>query len=197
MRMGERWPATATLALTATALAGLAAAVGTGRASGVDRPWSRRWAGRTRSTERLVALAEPRALTAETAVLALWPGLSTRERASIAAAPGLAGLAGHLLKLALPRGRPGLARLGANGRASFPSTHTAGIAALACASADVARRHGAGWWATAVAGAIALAVGTERIHTRAHWPTDVIAGGLLGVTAASAGRLLVGLPRRS
>lgn len=32
---------------------------------------------------------------------------------------------------------------------------------------------------------------------RAHWPSDVIAGGLLGLTAASAGRLLVGLPRRS
>jgi undecaprenyl-diphosphatase len=196
MRVCKLWPSTVMAALSAAAFVGLSVAVARQLTSGLDRRWSGRWGGAKRSTEWLAALAEPRALSAETAALALWPDLSPRDRALIAVAPALAGLAGHLLKGALPRRRPGLAGLGTNGRESFPSTHTAGMCALAVAGAYVAHRYGARWSAIGLAVGVTLATGAQRIYVRAHWPTDVIGGGLLGLAAASASRLVIGLPAR-
>jgi membrane-associated phospholipid phosphatase len=184
--MSRSWPSGALAAGSWMALAGLSAAIARGRTRAVDHRWSRRLSGRRRDGERVVLLAKPKSVALEAAALALWPGLRPRQRAVIGLAPLLAGLAGHLLKQWVPRRRPGLAGLGANGCESFPSTHTAGLGALALAAAQTARARGASHWASGLAGAVILAVAADRIHTRAHWPSDVLAGAVLGLASASA-----------
>jgi membrane-associated phospholipid phosphatase len=57
---------------------------------------------------------------------------------------------------------------------SFPSTHTAMAAAFT--TAVLARHRG---WGLALM-PIAVLVAYSRVRTRAHWPTDVAAGGLCG-----------------
>ena len=60
---------------------------------------------------------------------------------------------------------------------SFPSGHTAGAVAVACAVArEYPRARG---WAYAAAGAIALL----QIPRRAHFPTDILAGAAIGALA--------------
>jgi undecaprenyl-diphosphatase len=183
------WLAGAGLAICSVALAGLSVGIARGRTKKLDRRWSRSWSGRQRAPERAIVVAQPSAVAVEAAVLALLPGLDLRERGSLLAAPLLAGLLGHLLKRSLPRSRPTRARFSAHGDESFPSTHTAGMAALASTAAFVARRHGAGRWVRAAAGLAVAAVAIERIHTRAHWPMDVVAGALLGLGAENLTRL--------
>jgi membrane-associated phospholipid phosphatase len=69
---------------------------------------------------------------------------------------------------------------------SFPSGHTAAAFAFAGAVAPV--------WPTAGAacGVSASLVAAERVHSGAHYPSDVAAGGLIGLTAAA---LVRGTPR--
>ncbi|GAA2514888.1 phosphatase PAP2 family protein [Streptomyces gobitricini] len=69
------------------------------------------------------------------------------------------------------------------GRYSFPSSHAASAAAAAVAFAAV--RPGTRWAGAPVAAAMCL----SRLVMGAHYPTDVVAGALLGaVTAAVGGR---------
>lgn len=84
----------------------------------------------------------------------------------------------------MPRRRPGWAAFADNGRQSFPSTHAAHAAALAFSAARVARQHGAGAWADALAASTVAVMAFERLRARAHWPTDVVAGALLGLASA-------------
>jgi membrane-associated phospholipid phosphatase len=63
---------------------------------------------------------------------------------------------------------------------SFPSAHTAIGAAFT--TAVMARQPGWGLGLTP----IAVAVAYSRIRTRAHWPTDVAAGALWGVSIGAA-----------
>ncbi|MFF4343057.1 phosphatase PAP2 family protein [Kitasatospora sp. NPDC001540] len=65
------------------------------------------------------------------------------------------------------------------GSSSFPSGHAAAAAAFAAATL----RHSLPWGAAA--SAAALTVATARVHTGAHYPSDVAAGGALGVAAAA------------
>jgi membrane-associated phospholipid phosphatase len=105
----------------------------------------------------------------------------------------------NLIKVAVGRERPNVARLVAASGFSFPSGHTAGSAAAYAAIALVAGRHRtrrikavlAG-----IAGGVTVAVATSRVLLGAHWLTDVIAGGALGwacfalCSIAFGGRLL-------
>lgn len=92
----------------------------------------------------------------------------------------LTALTASVAKLAIRRPRPGFARpvapWGRLGAAGFPSTHSA------CAFAI------AGWLRTSRHSrrlhAAALLIGWSRVRCRAHHPTDVVAGGVLGYGVA-------------
>jgi undecaprenyl-diphosphatase len=68
---------------------------------------------------------------------------------------------------------------------SFPSGHTASAAAFATGVALESPLAGA-----AIA-PLAAAVGYSRLHTGAHWFSDVAGGAVLGIAVAGLGRLLV------
>ncbi|OKK15993.1 phosphatidic acid phosphatase [Streptomyces sp. CB00455] len=72
---------------------------------------------------------------------------------------------------------------------SFPSGHTAAAVAFTTAVAPA--------WpvAAAVCAVPALLVGIERIHSGAHYPSDVAAGAAVGLTAAALVRASPRLPR--
>lgn len=93
----------------------------------------------------------------------------------------LTALTSSLGKLVIRRPRPGSASRvvpwGRLGAAGFPSTHSA--CAFAIASWLRASRHGR--WLHAVA----VFIGCSRVRCRAHRPTDVVAGAILGYGLAS------------
>jgi undecaprenyl-diphosphatase len=140
-------------------------------------------------------VALPRNIFIETIALALFAPLDQRERASIVAAPLLAAVVGHALKLSVPRDRPGPARFSPQGNESFPSTHAALATALALAVAQVGRQRGLGLWTRGAAVAIAATIGVARLRASAHWPSDVIAGWLIGIASAQAAQLLTAAGR--
>jgi membrane-associated phospholipid phosphatase len=92
----------------------------------------------------------------------------------------------NLVKVAVGRTRPNVARLVQASGFSFPSGHTASSAAVYAAIALLAGG----------AGGITVAVGASRVLLGAHWLTDVIAGAALGwacfalSSIAFGGRLL-------
>ena len=86
-----------------------------------------------------------------------------------------------ILKYAIGRARPGDG-VGAyelrpfSGNDSFPSGHT--TEAFAVASVLSARADG--WFVPVLSYTLASCVGYARLNDRAHWASDVIAGGLVG-----------------
>ncbi|WP_353938272.1 phosphatase PAP2 family protein [Streptomyces ficellus] len=62
---------------------------------------------------------------------------------------------------------------------SFPSGHTAAAVAFTAAVAPV-------WpWAGGACGVVAAMVAAQRVHSGAHYPSDVAAGALIGLAAAA------------
>ena len=105
----------------------------------------------------------------------------------------------NLIKVAVGRERPNVARLVEASGFSFPSGHTAASAAVYAAIAlVVGRRRDRRTKAVVagVAGGIPVAVAMSRVLLGAHWLTDVIAGAALGwacfalCSIAYGGRLL-------
>lgn len=112
---------------------------------------------------------------------------------------GLPGLASNLLKRAIGRGRPGMfddARLfGLRSffndwtYQSFPSGHATTAFALAFVIGFLADR----WFPFALL--FALAIGVSRVAIGAHYPSDVVAGAVVGTLVAYLVRYLFSLRR--
>jgi undecaprenyl-diphosphatase len=105
----------------------------------------------------------------------------------------------NVIKVAVGRERPNVARLVSASGFSFPSGHTAASAAMYAAIALVLGRRRSRRTRSilaGVAGGIAIAVAMSRVLLGAHWLTDVIAGLALGwacfalCSIAFGGRLL-------
>lgn len=122
---------------------------------------------------------------------ASWEDVET-DLVVLAQAANVATWTTSVLKLAVRRPRPtNFVRaeqpLGFDHQLSFPSGHTASTSSLAFAYASTFwRRHPASPWRYVVgAGAIILTVvtATGRVRGGWHFPTDVAAGGIIGVTS--------------
>lgn len=130
------------------------------------------------------------------ALLATRPG-GTRRAATVGIiAVALASVSAQLIKRLVPRRRPAADHLPARQALvvtpaswAFPSSHAATAAAFTTAVACESPATGL------IAAPLALAVAYSRLRTRAHWPSDVAAGTLWGITVAVAAHRL--LPRRS
>jgi undecaprenyl-diphosphatase len=126
------------------------------------------------------------------AAAALWH-LSRRERSSAALWLGLGASTFALqagLKRVAGRERPRRWRRGIEETGySFPSGHALASATLYPLLARSLTRRRAGWSTVArgLGAGIAAAVGLGRVYLGLHWPSDVVAGWLLG-----AGQLALG-----
>lgn len=95
-----------------------------------------------------------------------------------------AGVLTDILKALFARPRPNLyPYIGEFSNYSFPSGHASNTMALLLGVGLLSRNRAF----TAVCVVIALAVGTTRVMLDVHWPTDVIAGWLLGAGVALVG----------
>jgi membrane-associated phospholipid phosphatase len=126
------------------------------------------------------------------AVLAIRRGRARRAARDGVVAVGVASASSHLIGWWLPRQRPAADHLPAYQAliqkptsSSFPSAHAATAAAFTTA---IARESPA---AGLVVAPVAVAVAHSRLRTRAHWPSDVIAGALWGIAVGEATRRLL------
>jgi len=135
------------------------------------------------------------------ALLAL---LSWRRCHAVAVAVIVATLSRPLLEFVLKalvgRSRPDLAQM-VNGRGpSFPSGHVmAAVALWGLLPVVVAlfTRSRVLWWASVVfSGALILAIAASRVYLGVHWPSDVIAGLLLGAFFLLGIEAVLGLAHR-
>lgn len=135
------------------------------------------------------------------AVVALWL-IVARKRRDLAAWLVVAELGcltlNYFLKHAFVRERPDLwERVGWYGWASYPSGHTmASVAVLGTIALMLA--HERGWlWPLAVVGMIAGLNAYGRIWHGVHWPSDVLAGAVVGLIWLLATAIAFdGLPKR-
>jgi membrane-associated phospholipid phosphatase len=68
-----------------------------------------------------------------------------------------------------------------DGMGCFPSGHTAASFAIATVFAERYRRHG---WAARLAYGLAGVIGASRVNARAHFPSDVFFGGVVGYSVS-------------
>lgn len=147
---------------------------------------------RTGIARALTHLGDGRSWTAlGLACLASRTPLGTHLGLRIAAATLGATAVSQALKRSLSRARPdasiaGFEPLAVNpDRFSFPSGHTAAAVSVAVAFAGEPAGLGP------LALLLAVGIGLSRVYLGAHYPLDVAAGGVLGVFAGLASRLLV------
>jgi membrane-associated phospholipid phosphatase len=128
------------------------------------------------------------------AALAARPGRARRAARTGVVAVAMASASSHLIGRWLPRQRPAADHLPAYQAlvhkptsSSFPSSHAATAAAFTTSIACESPAAGL------VIAPVAMAVAYSRLRTRAHWPSDVAAGALWGITVGVATRRLLRL----
>jgi undecaprenyl-diphosphatase len=157
--------------------------------------------GTTRFAARLTALGNGTPLLAVLGALGVLARAllsSWRPLAVAATAVAVGGTASNALKAWADRPRPPRSGwlIAQAGGASFPSGHTttatAGYLGLATAVAAVTHRRRTRVTVGVLGAAMAVGVGWTRVQLGVHWPSDVLAGWILGaatvatVTAAAA-----------
>lgn len=86
------------------------------------------------------------------------------------------------LKFAFPRDRPELFEArGQHAFPAFPSGHAIAVAAVLATVAWLIHRTGHGTWGYWVVGAFFILNSYSRVYLSVHWPTDVLAGAIVGV----------------
>ena len=131
-----------------------------------------------------------RLLTVAVAAVLLW---LRRRRQTLWAltACGLGWVLEVTVKAAIGRSRPHWPHpLATATDGSFPSGHTMAATTACVTLVWLLRLHGVrgGWWSSVVAlGAVSvLGVGFTRLYVGVHWPSDVLAGWLLGAAVVTA-----------
>jgi membrane-associated phospholipid phosphatase len=128
---------------------------------------------------------KPRNLAAVLVLVAAVVSLRRRSWRPAAYAALLAGVAGgltFLTKLALERSDPHHEMTAVGG--SYPSGHMVSVLVCLGGSLLVARRC-SHWWEWLVVGLLTLAMGLSLLFQAAHWLTDVVGGGLLGIVVVA------------
>ena len=122
-------------------------------------------------------------------LLGLWRGSPALRRSlsMLLLSMALAWYIARLIRWGFPMPRPvqlhmGMQWLEHGLRASFPSMHAAGAFALAMAVSLGCTRHNR--VLVALAWAAALAMAWSRVHLGVHFPSDVLAGALVGMLSA-------------
>jgi membrane-associated phospholipid phosphatase len=113
---------------------------------------------------------------------------------AVLGAPGFAGLAESTLKVVVSRTRPVASSLTGESGNGFPSGHASGFAALAlvCALAYCAlRNRPKALLPIFVAIAASVGIAATRVIVGAHYPTDVLAGLVLGFAIADSAAAVV------
>ena len=107
-------------------------------------------------------------------------------------------LLAKVMKGFVDRGRPGALLDDVAGRETFAAGslgYPSGHAAVAAAMTVIVAAYMSRRWAV-VAIALAVIVPLCRMYVAAHLPLDLVGGAALGVTAAAAVNLALGVPRR-
>jgi membrane-associated phospholipid phosphatase len=112
----------------------------------------------------------------------------------LATSLAFASIASPVMKALIPRNRPSQL-LEASPQetfflSSFPSGHTTAAFAVGVTLYLITRKSDKAW-AGGLAMAWACLVGLSRMYRGVHWPTDVVAGALLGTTCATLAFLLL------
>lgn len=175
--------------------AGLAVALTTGRVRDIDKTLRHRQPHPRRGVPRRVArvvkeIAAPKVQLPLAAILTI---MLRRKRVPGAAAPLAAAAIAFLVERAckrLVRRRRPPTYHGNELYESFPSGHTASTAALSLTLAGLLERDGIVRppLATVAAAVLIAFVGETRLLLDEHWPSDVLAGALLGTGAAEISR---------
>ena len=181
-------------AATSTAVVGGLALLVHGRVGplGIDRVLLHGYSARAtgigfRFSRVVTELGSPAAVVAIAVMLAGWVCYRSHDwvtAALLVAAPGLAGVVETFGKVVVGRPRPMTAALTGEGGNGFPSGHAAGFAALALIAALMIVKRRNHRVAVGVAIVASIAMGATRVLVGAHYPTDVVAGILIGFLAA-------------
>ena len=92
-------------------------------------------------------------------------------------AVGIANLLSHVVKKVIERPRPeAVDHLVVETNYALPSGHAVGAAAFAMVMTLMVRR----WWVL-ILWLIALLIGLSRLYVGVHWPSDLLAGWVIGV----------------